>query len=117
MDKLPPHTVWAGTIPGEWIQTCKPVLCRVNPLANALRHLGSLAAQGYHNLQLQLEDTGATEIAAVMSYGNTTPAEIKARRMTVVTTNGENQSVSTLSRFWEPLAYPLLFPQGTLGWG
>jgi hypothetical protein len=36
--------------------------------------------------------------------------------MIVVTAEGENQSVSTLGRFWEPLAYPLLFPHGTLGW-
>ena len=28
-----------------------------------------------------------------------------------------NQSISTISRLWEPLAYPLLFPHGTLGWG
>jgi hypothetical protein len=52
-----------------------------------------------------------------MYYGNTTPSEIKARRMIVVTKDGENQSVSTLSRLWEPLAYPLFFPHGTLGWG
>jgi hypothetical protein len=52
-----------------------------------------------------------------MSYSNTTQAEIKARRIIVVTVDGENQSVSTVSRFWEPLSYPLLFPHGTLGWG
>jgi hypothetical protein len=52
-----------------------------------------------------------------MSYSNTTQTEIKARRMIVVTADGENQAVSTVSRYWEPLSYPLLFPHGTLGWG
>ncbi|KAJ7883664.1 hypothetical protein B0H14DRAFT_2339411 [Mycena olivaceomarginata] len=117
LDTLPPHTAWASTIPTEWIDTFKAALLRVNRLAGALKHLGLLASQGYRNLELQLEDTGTAEIAAIMSDGNPTPGEIKARRMIVVTTDGENQSVSTLSRFWEPLAYPLLFPHGTLGWG
>jgi hypothetical protein len=117
MQSLPPHTEWANTIPAEWITTLKTSLIRVNPLAGGLKHLGLLAAHGYRNVELVLEDTGTAEIAAVMSYGNTTPSEIKARRMIVVTADGENQSVSTLSRFWEPLAYPLLFPHGTLGWG
>jgi hypothetical protein len=117
MESLPPHTAWASTIPVEWINALKQVLLRVNPLASTLKHLGLLAANGYRNVELQLEDTGTAEIAAVMHYGNTTPSEIKARRMIVVTQGGENQSVSTLSRFWEPLAYPLFFPHGTLGWG
>lgn len=49
-----------------------------------------------------------------MSYSNTTHAEIKDDRCD---RRGENQSVSTVSRYWEPLSYPLLFPHGTLGWG
>jgi hypothetical protein len=117
MEALPPHAAWASKIPAEWIDSLKTALVRVNPLAAGLKHLGSLAADGIRNVELQLEDTGTAEIAAVMSYGNTTPSEIKARRISVVTTDGENQTVSTLSRFWEPLGYPLLFPHGTLGWG
>ena len=35
----------------------------------------------------------------------------------VIRRDGSNQSISTISRLWEPLAYPLLFPHGTLGWG
>ena len=30
---------------------------------------------------------------------------------------GNDQYIPTISRLWEPLAYPLLFPHGTLGWG
>jgi hypothetical protein len=117
METLPPHSGWANTIPPEWISSLKSALFRINPLAAGLRHLGLLSANGYRNAQLILEDTGTAEIAAIMSYTNTTPSEIKARRLIVVTTGGENQSVSTVSRFWEPLSYPLLFPHGTLGWG
>ena len=31
--------------------------------------------------------------------------------------NRRNQTISTNSRLWEPLVYPLLFPHGTFGWG
>lgn len=49
--------------------------------------------------QLILDDTGSTaEIAAIMR-------------------GGTFQSIPTISRLWEPLAYPLLFPNATLGWG
>jgi hypothetical protein len=37
--------------------------------------------------------------------------------MVVIRRDGANQSISTISRLWEPLAYPLLFPHATLGWG
>ena len=32
-------------------------------------------------------------------------------------TNGQNQQITTVSCMWEPLSYPLLFSEGTLGWG
>jgi hypothetical protein len=113
----PPHenADWFSSIPSDWITAFKNALLRVNSFASHLRFLGQLNLTGPTNARLILEDTGTTEIAAVMSYSNTTQADIKARRMIVVTVNGENQSVSTVSRFWEPLAYPLLFPHGTLG--
>jgi len=37
--------------------------------------------------------------------------------MMVIRRDGANQTISTISRLWEPLAYPLLFPHGTFSWG
>ena len=37
--------------------------------------------------------------------------------MVVIRQDGGNHTISTISRLWEPLTYPLLFPHATLGWG
>jgi hypothetical protein len=52
-----------------------------------------------------------------MCYDNTTLSDVYPRSLVVSRQNGEDQYVPTVSRLWEPLAYPLLFPSGTLGWG
>ena len=52
-----------------------------------------------------------------MSYDNTSSSQIKARSLVISHSNRHTQKVPTLSRLWEPLAYSLLFPHGTLGWG
>ena len=52
-----------------------------------------------------------------MSYNNTVPSQIQSRRMIIARREGCNQPVSVASPLWEPLAYPLFFPSGTLGWG
>lgn len=114
-----PHSnaPWFTDVPPHWISAFRHALLRLNPFASTLRSLSQLRSTGLLNVELILEDTGTPEIAAVMSYTNTTQEEIKAWRLIVVTVDGQNQSVSTMSRFWEPLSYPLLFPHGTLGWG
>ena len=63
-------------------------------------------------------DPGNTpEIAAIMNYQNTTLSQVNARKMVVVRHDGLNQTIAATSRLWEPLAYPMFFPHGTLGWG
>ena len=57
-----------------------------------------------------------SKIAAVMNYVNTTSSQVNARDIIVVRRDGDNQKMPTISRLWEPLAYPLFFPHGTLGW-
>ena len=70
------------------------------------------------NAQLVLHDAGpANEIAAIMSFENTTQREVRPRRIVIMRTNGTEQYIPTHSRLWEPLSYPLFFPQATLGWG
>jgi hypothetical protein len=115
---MAPFRDYAETLPSNWIDALRNALLIYNPLVGGLFHLNILDATICPNAQLTLEDTGtATEIAAVMNYENTTQSEVKARRMMVICRDGENQSISTISRLWEPLAYPLLFPHATLGWG
>jgi hypothetical protein len=121
MRHLPmPHTnsSWADTVPQEWKDTVARALLTHNPFAQGLRFLSTLDPALCPNASLTINNEGTgTEIAAFINYDNTIQSEIRARDAIVIRPNGENQSISTLSRLWEPLAYPLLFPHGTLGWG
>jgi hypothetical protein len=115
---LAPHQQWLSTLPTAWIVAFRSALNRINPFVFSLRILGQLDPIVCPNALLTLGDTGtATEIAAIMSYDNTTQGEVRSRRIIVSRNNGSNQAVPTVSRLWEPLAYPLFFPQATLGWG
>jgi len=88
MDAAPfTHTNWFARLPREWLHQLACALIRVNPFCR----------------WLILQDSGNNEIAAVMSFDNTIRNEIRR--------------ISAISRMWEPLVYPLLFPHGTHGWG
>ena len=118
MRNMAPFENLAQTLPADWIDALRNALLAYNPLVGGLFHLSILNVELCPNAHLTLEDTGAaTEIAAVMNYENTTQSEVKARQMLVIRRDGANQSISTISCLWEPLAYPLLFPHATLGWG
>jgi hypothetical protein len=52
-----------------------------------------------------------------MNFDNTTLGDVNTRKSTVVQHSGNYQTISTISRLWEPLVYPLFFPHSTLGWG
>ena len=111
-----PYPAWASLLPSTWIDAMRLALQNANPFVNALQHY-SIVSRDYPNAELILQDSGAAEVAAIMSYDNTTQSQIKARRLIISRRSGTNQAISTVSRLWEPLAYPLLFPHGTLGWG
>ena len=118
MCNMLPFRSLADALPPNWITALRNALLAYNPLVGGLFHLSVLDVRSYPNAHLTLEDTGtATEIAAVMNYENTTQSEVKARQMMVIRRDGDNQAISTISRLWEPLVYPLLFPHATLGWG
>jgi hypothetical protein len=91
VETLPPHQSadWFASIPPAWITAFKKALLRLNSFAINLRFLGQLNTAGHTKARIILEDTGTSEIAAIMSYSNTTQTEIKARRMIVVTVDGE----------------------------
>ena len=52
-----------------------------------------------------------------MCYENTLRSQISPGSLLISTVDNRTQSIPTISRLWEPMAYPLLFPHGTLGWG
>lgn len=121
MRQLPiPHadTAWAETVPQAWINTVAQVLLNHNTFAQRLHSLGMLEPGLCPEAYITIDNDGTgTEIAAIINYDNTIQSQTRARDGIVIRQNGENQSISTLSRLWKPLAYPLLFPHGTLGWG
>ena len=57
------------------------------------------------------------QIAALLSYRNSIKSEIHRRRLIIRPNDSSNQNISAVSHIWEPLSYPLLFPNGMLGWG
>ena len=115
---MAPFEHLAETSPPSWINALWNVLLAYNPLVGGLFHLSILNAQFCPNAHITHEDTGtATEIAAIMNYENTTRSVVRAWIIIVICWDEANQSISTISYFWEPLAYSLLFPHKTLGWG
>jgi hypothetical protein len=97
------------------METC---LLLHNPFLQSLPLLSSIDLQLCPATHLTIQDSGTTsKIAAVMNYANTTTDDVHVRNIVTVRRDGENQSISTISHLWEPLAYPLFFSHATLGWG
>jgi hypothetical protein len=66
---------------------------------------------------LIIKDSGYQEITAIICYDNTTQHDVQPRSLIITSTLGSSQWIPTVSRLWEPLAYPVFFPSGILGWG
>lgn len=71
----------------------------------------------FDNTIVVIHNMGSSEIATIMCYDNTTLLDIYSRSLVVSCQDGEDQYVPMVSWLWEPLAYPLFFPSGILGWG
>lgn len=113
-----PHPHLSIDVPLQWKQAFQSALIHVNPLVASLQNLATLNEDICPHAHIILEDSGTTpEIAAIMSFENTTESQIRSRQMVISKTSGTTIQIPTVSRLWEPLAYPLLFPHGTLGWG
>ena len=109
-----------NSIPQHWISTLRDCFLRVNPLTRSICFLHDIQTNNqddFASASVIIRDSGAQEIAAIMCYDNTVLSEITPRSLIVSRHNGRDQYIPTVSRLWEPLAYPLLFPSGTLGWG
>ena len=105
-------------IPPQLTNALSSLLESVNQYLPHLRAAVSTVPPGVH-VGLELEDTQAAahgDIAAIVHITNM--HSIKERSI-VIHRRGDNttQRVSSLSRHYEPLQYPLLFPASTLGWG
>ncbi len=113
-----PYSRHAAQLPPQWIVTMQNVLVRINPFVRALNILGQLPPHLCPTAHVVLEEGTAAELAACLSFDNTSLSQIRPRRMVISRARtAANITVPTVSRLWEPLAYPLLFPHGTLGWG
>ena len=89
-----------------------------NPFAHALQHMSSLDNLSFDTAHITLHDKGTgREIAAILSYDNIAQSIVELWNAMIIHKDSQNQQISTVSRLWEPLAYSLLFPHGTLGWG
>ena len=116
MAKKCPFQEWATQLPPSWISSVKKALKRHNPFVRQIRFLSQNIPR-CPSASLHLYDSGAAEVAALINNDNTTATRIHTRSLRICTAENQVQYVPVTSRLWEPLAYPLLFPHGTLGWG
>ena len=115
-----PHRSQARDIPSLWIDAVRTSLIHYNPFGSTVFSLWSLRVQQplqFGSASIIVQDPGCAEIAAVMCYENTLRSQISPRNLLISTVDNNPQRIHTVSRLWEPMAYPLLFPHGTLGWG
>ena len=115
-----PHHTSARDIPSSWIRAVRTSLTLYNPFVSTVLSLRELRLQSptqFASASILIQDSGCAEIAAVICYENTLRSQISPRNLLISTADNRNQTIKTVSRLWEPMAYPLLFPHGTLGWG
>jgi hypothetical protein len=105
-------------IPSPWIQAVQDDLNETNPYVHSLRRFSSTWNDNpLATTALELSDATATgDFAAIMHANNTVNVH---PRSILIWHNSVNAPsfIPIFSRHYEPLQYPLFFPQGTLGWG
>lgn len=104
-------------LPLSWINTLKNSLERHNPFVQSLLRMSLLVHNPQRHAHIELLDSGAPEIAAIIRFDSTTLNDIAPRRLIIRKRNNTDQYITTTSYLWEPLSYPLFFPHGTSGWG
>ncbi|KAF8588293.1 hypothetical protein K439DRAFT_1406625 [Ramaria rubella] len=126
MHNYAPHHRWIDLLPIAWRNAMNAALLRINPFASQLHQLYLTDHSNFPNAQLILnEDNLTNEMAAIINFSNTSEGQIRSRTMVIAKRSlddeeplsSRNRQIHVVSRMWEPLAYPLLFPHGTLGWG
>ena len=89
-------------------------LATLNPFVHKLRYSFDSSTTQTLTLELRAPSTGG-DIAALIHSNNLHQA---SPRNVLIQYNGSltRQQIDILSPFYEPLQYPIFFPQGTLGW-
>ncbi|KIM49980.1 hypothetical protein SCLCIDRAFT_34830 [Scleroderma citrinum Foug A] len=84
-----PYLALATLLPPTWIDAVHHALQNSNPFVNALLHY-SVISTYYPNAELVLHDSGAAEIAAIMSYDNTMQAQEQIKPFQPLVTCGNH---------------------------
>jgi hypothetical protein len=102
-------------VPLQWVNAVNADLRRHNPYVSMLLPFHDIPAAETCALELT-EPSSNGDFAAVMHAANSTTID---PRNILIWQSGHHQPsfVPILSRHYEPLQYPLLFPHGTPGWG
>ena len=112
-----PRQDWANLIPVTWTNAVATALLRVNRFAREVQIMSTLPIDQCPEAHIAVQDWGTVEIAALLHLDNTVAQNYSPRTMVIRRVNGEQIQIASKSQLWEPLAYPLLFPHSTLGWG
>ncbi|KIJ26083.1 hypothetical protein M422DRAFT_272899 [Sphaerobolus stellatus SS14] len=111
------HNEWSNIIPATWTTAVSSALLQHNRFARELHFMSDLSTQECPNAHLILSDGGVGEIAAILRLDNTAAGNYTPKSMVIRKRDNSVSQIGSISRLWEPLAYPLPFPHGTLGWG
>jgi hypothetical protein len=102
----------------SWVNAFEEDLNDVNPYVHSLRHFSSTwEGNPDATTALELSDvTASGDFAAIMHANNS--IQVCPRSIVIWHNSQADPSfIPIFSRHYEPLQYPLLFPQGTPGWG
>ncbi|KFA70978.1 hypothetical protein S40288_11752 [Stachybotrys chartarum IBT 40288] len=110
------ETATARKVPLQAVEKVRQLLEAVNPYVRTVRRALVNVDPDSTPIAVQLGDFHADgEVAAIINTENL--GRIDPRKVVFFHHNGRLQIVNILSRHYEPLQYPLLFPHGTPGWG
>ena len=79
-----PHLDLARSLPTAWITAMQQALLLINPLTQPLLYMSHLLPSICANTQLELFDTGTSEMAAVMTYQNMALTDFHSHHFVVV---------------------------------
>lgn len=98
-----------------WTRAVRGDLDEVNPYVRQLQMFERVPSETTSALEI-FDASSNGDFAAIMHAANTTT--IRPRSILIWRNSEERPAfVSILTRHYEPLQYPILFPHGTRGWG
>ncbi|TFY79296.1 hypothetical protein EWM64_g4717 [Hericium alpestre] len=101
-------------LPENVVLSTRRGLFDVNPFIREIRSLAAEATAAVASIDIRAH-VAQGEVSALLCLDNTTSVTPRQVRIWPYNTE-EFQYINSLSRLYEPLQYPILFPHGTLGW-